>query len=230
MHTTITTPFTDQLIDHDTHSGIDHGAALATTTFFSGTGLVINDDRTAFDFSELTLNGIQFIAVVNSYSFGKCNPVVFLGFVGNHLNFDGTFCTHALCNLNHRMTFCAFTHTLSTGHGNRIVVQNFVGDVDPGSNALTNGQNAAVKISPITDVGKHMFFIAEMLLTNPGCSFAAHLGKAHGAAIHPQTHEVTANACHGARPLRHFGTGVVWATRAKPRHAIGIRVQRQTVL
>ena len=198
MHTTITTPFTDQLIDHDTHSGIDHGAALATTTFFSGTGLVINDDRTTLDLPKLTLNGIQFIAVVNCHSFGKCNPVVFFGFVGDHLNFDGTFSTHALCNLNYRVTFCAFTHTLSTSHGNRIVVQNFVGDVDPGSDALTNGQNAAVKISAITDIGENMFFIAEMLLANPGRSLAAHLGKAHGAAIHPQAHEMTANARHGA--------------------------------
>ena len=43
-----------------------------------------------------------------------------------------------------------------------------------------------------------MLIVAEMLLTNPGRTFAAHLGKADSAAVHPQAHEVTTNARHGA--------------------------------
>jgi len=100
------------------------------------------------------------------------------------------------------VTFGALTHALPTCHGNGIVVQNFVGDIHTRSNALANSQNTAVKISAVTDVGKHMFFMAEVLLANPGRAFAAHLGKAHGAAVHPNTHEMATNAGHGPR-VRH---------------------------
>ena len=95
------------------------------------------------------------------------------------------------------MTFSSLTHALPTGHGDSIVVQNFVGDVDASRNALPDGQDTAVKIGAIANVGKHMFFVAEMLLPNPWCAFTTHLRKAHGAAVHPDTHEVTTNTGHG---------------------------------
>ena len=75
-----------------------------------------------------------------------------------------------------------------------------------------------------------MFFVAEVLLANPGRAFAAHLGKAHGAAVHPNTHEMATNACHGTRAFRHLGTGVVRAARTEPGHAICRRVKHQTIL
>ena len=55
---------------------------------------------------------------------------------------------------------------------------------------------------------------AERLLAHPRHAFAAHLGKAHRGAIHPDGHEVAANARHRPRAFGHFGAGSkLWAAR-----------------
>ncbi len=113
---------------------------------------------------------------------------------------------------------------------NRVVVQNFVGDVHACGNALTDGQDATVKISAIANVGKHMFFIAEVLLANPRGTLTAHLRKANGAAVHPNAHKVAANARHGPRAFGNFCAGVVGTTRAEPRHSVCRWIENQTVL
>ena len=128
------------------------------------------------------------------------------------------------------MSFSALSDRLTTGHGNRIVVQNLVSDVDASGNALADGQDAAVKISTITDVGKHVFFVAEVLLANPRRALTPHLRKANGAAVHPHAHEMTTNARHGARTFGNFGAGIVGTTRAEPRHAICRGIEHQAVL
>ena len=123
------------------------------------------------------------------------------------------------------MALGGFAHALPTGHGHRVVVQNFVSDVDPSGNALAHRQHAAVKVSAVANVGKHVGVVAERLLAHPGHALTTHLGKACGAAVHPKRHEVTTNAGHGARAFGHAGAGVVWATRAKPGLAIGLDLQ-----
>ena len=61
-----------------------------------------------------------------------------------------------------------------------------------------------------------MLVVGKRLLPDPGHALAAHLGKARGGAVHPDGHEMAANAGHGARALGHLGAGVVRAARAKP--------------
>ena len=230
LNATIATAFTHQLIDHHANGRINHGAALAATALFSSACLVINNDSTTFYFAQFTLNGIEFITMMDQHTFSQSNAVVLFGFICDHFDHDGTFCTHALCNLNNAVPFSAFSDTLTTRHGNRIVVQNFVGDVDASSNTLADGQDAAVKISAIANVGKNMVFVAEMLLANPRRSLSAHLRKANGAAVHPHAHKVAANARHGTRAFWNFCAGVVGTTRAEPRHAVCRWIENQTVL
>ena len=86
---------------------------------------------------------------------------------------------------------------LATGHRNRIVVENFVGDVDARSDAGANRQQARVVISPVTEIRKNVLLVGERRLTNPRHALAAHLCE-RARAIHPHGHIVTADARDGA--------------------------------
>ena len=83
-------------------------------------------------------------------------------------------------NLPNRVPFRALTDPLAAGHGYRVVVQNFVGDVDPGSNRLANRQQSAMKVSAIAQIGKNMRVGGERLLADPGHALTAHLRETHG--------------------------------------------------
>ena len=84
-----------------------------------------------------------------------------------------------------------------------------------------------MEIGAVAQVGKNVLVGAERLLAHPRHAFAAHLGKAHRGAVHPDGHEVAADARHGPRAFGHFGAGVVWTARAEPGLAVGIGSQRQ---
>ena len=114
----------------------------------------------------------------------------------------------------------ALTHALATGHGDGVVVEHLVGDVDPGGNALANGQQAAVEVGAVAQVGKHMGVGGERLLPDPGHALAAHLAEGAGGAVHPDRHEMAANAGQRAGTLGHPGAGVVRAAAAKPGRAL----------
>ena len=73
-----------------------------------------------------------------------------------------------------------------------------------------------MEIGAVAQIGKNVLVVGKGLLPDPRHALAAHLGKARGGAVHPDGHEMAANAGHGARALGHLGAGVVRATRAKP--------------
>ena len=235
LRAAVATALAHQLVDEHPLGRVDQGAALAAAAFFGGAGLVVNDDGAALDLAQLALHPIERIAVLNRNALGQpqggaggavgAHAVVFVGLVGDDDDAPRPFGAHAVGDLDHRVAFWGFAHALTAGHGHRIVVQNFVGDVDPGGNALAHRQHAAVKVSAVANVGKHVGVVAEGLLAHPGHALAAHLGKAGGAAVHPQRHEVTTNAGHGARALGHAGAGVVRTARAKPGLAIGLDLE-----
>ena len=216
MHTAVATAFTHQLIDNHALGRVYQAAAFAPAAFLGSAGLVVNDDGGAFDLAKLALNTVKLVAVLHAHAVGQLHPFVFIRLVGHHNDLNRAFGTHALGNLHHGMAFRALPHLLAAGHGDGVVVENFVGDVDPRSNALAHRQHAAVEVGAIAQVGEHVLVVAERLLPHPGHAFAAHLREAHRSAVHPDGHEVAANAGHGARALGHFGGGVVRAARAKP--------------
>ena len=221
LHAAIATAFTDQLIDDDAFGRVHHGAAFAAPALFSGASLVVNDDGAALDPTQLLLRGIQRVAVAHRDALGQRHALVFFGLVGDHHNFGGSLGPHGHGDLHHRVPFGPLADLLPTGHRNRVVVQNLVGDVHACRDGLAHGQQAAVEISAITQVGKHMLVVAKRLLPDPRHALAAHLGKTGRAAIHPDGHEMAANTGHGPRSFRHFGGCVVRTTRAEPGLAIG---------
>ena len=158
--------------------------------------------------------------MVHGHALGQHHAVVLLGLIGDHHDFDGPLGPHALGNLHHAVAFGTLTDLLAAGHGNGVVVQNFVGDVDAGRNALAYRQQTTVEVGAVAQVGKHVLVVAERLLPHPWHALATHLGEAHMVTVHPDGHEMAANASHGARAFWQLGAGVVRTARAKPRLAI----------
>ena len=198
LHTAIAATLTHQLVDDHALGGIDQRTPLAAPALFSGAGLVINDDRGALDLPELTLNAVQLVAVLNGNTLGQASDrLVFLGFIGHDDDFYRALGPHRLSDLHYRVALRALAHLLAAGHGHRVVVQNLVGDVHPGGNALAHCQHAAVKVSAVAEVGKHVLLNAEGLLAHPGHALTPHLGESHRGAVHPDGHEVAANTRHG---------------------------------
>ena len=120
--------------------------------------------------------------------------------------------------LRHRQ---AAINWLAAGHGNGVVIQNFVGDIDACCHGLANRQAAGVKIRAVAEVLKNVFILGKGRLPYPGHPFAAHLGKGDcGPRGHPGTHIMAANAAKGDAALGHLGRGIVRAARTVMRRAI----------
>ena len=153
----------------------------------------------------------------HAHAVDQGDALVLLGFVGDDNNLGRPFGAHRLRYLHHRMAFGTLADLLPAGHRDGIVVQDLVGDVHAGDDALSHGHHAAVEIGSVADVGEYMLFRTKGLLPNPGDALAAHLGEAHGAAVHPGRHEVATDTGGRARAFGHLGAGVVRAARAEPR-------------
>ena len=110
---------------------------------------------------------------------------------------------------------------MPAGHGDRVVVENLVGDIDPGRDRRAYRQQARVEVGTVAQVLKYVLVIGERRLAEPGRTFATHLGKGDGAPIHPGRHVVATDAAVGTAALGQHRRGVVRASRAKPGFALG---------
>jgi hypothetical protein len=113
---------------------------------------------------------------------------------------------------------------LAAGHGDRVVVQDLVGDVDLGRDRRADRQDARVEVGAVAEVGEHVLLVGERRLADPGRAFRAHVREGRGLAVHPQHHVVAADAGQRARAFRHLGRGIVRAARAEVRRAVGFRI------
>ena len=150
LHAAVAAAFADQFVNHHARGRVHQGAAFAAAALFGGAGLVVNNDGGAFDFAHHALHRVQAVAVLYSYTFGQAfDTIVFFGFVGHHHNALRTFGAHALRDLDHAVALGAFADLLAAGHGHRIVVQNFVGDIYTRRNRLAHRQQAAMEVRAI---------------------------------------------------------------------------------
>src|SRR5712671_2789021 len=74
-----------------------------------------------------------------------------------------------------------------------------------------------MEISPVADIGEYVRAFGKRRLTDPGRAFGAHVRERRGVAVHPDRHEVAADAGHGAAALGNLGRSVVRAARAEVR-------------
>ena len=119
---------------------------------------------------------------------------------------------------------------LTAGHGDRVVVEDLVRDVDARRDGGADRQNAGVEVGPVAEIGEDVLLVGERRLTDPGHAFAAHLGEGLRPPVHPRRHVMAADAGHGAAALRHHGGGVVRAAGAEERLALHQRLPRLGVL
>ena len=217
----IAAAFAHQFIDHDAFGRIGEGAALATAALLGRAGLVVDHDRSAFDFPQRALHGVEFIAVIHHHArrqpglnFGD---LILFRFIGHHHHFFHAFRMHLLGN--HRHADRA-VYRLAASHGDRVVEENFVGDIDATGNGRANRQQARVVVSTVAQVGKDVLHFGEWLNAHPRHALAAHLREGHGHfRPDPGRHVVAADTRQCFGTFRHFGRGVVRAARAERRDA-----------
>ncbi len=222
---TIAAAFAHQRIDHHPLGRIDQFAALATATLFGRAGLVEDQDRHAFDGTQMLLHCVQFATIVKRDLRRKqvASPRPLADVVADHRNLMNAFGAQLMCNVGHGERA---VHRLPAGHRHRIVVENLVGDVDASGDRLPDRQRAAMEIRAIAQVLEHMRGAGKRCLPRPRHPFAAHVGEGVGGAVHPGHHVVATDAAQRARAFRHGGGGVVRAARAVMRHARELRARQ----
>lgn len=133
--------------------------------------------------------------MVHGHALAQLHAIVFLGLVGDDDQFAHAFGEQAVHDLQHRMAFGPLAHALTARHGYGVVVEHLVGDVGAGRDALADGQQPAVEIGAVAQIGEDMGLCGERRLAHPGHALAAHLREGAGAAVwHPGGHVVAADA------------------------------------
>ena len=110
---------------------------------------------------------------------------------------------------------------LPSGHCHRIVVEDFVSNIDLGRDGGTNRKNPRMEVCSITKILKDMLRIGKGCLAYPGSTLTAHLGKRVCFPIgHPGRHVMTADSTQCMTTLGYFSRCIVGATRTKMRHSL----------
>ena len=203
FHAAIAAAFADRRIDESALCRIDHLAALATTTFFGGAGLIKNNNRGAGDFAQTFLHVVELVAM-QKFDAARENfrLAPFVDVIAEHDDGLHAFATNLMCDIRHGQ--CSINR-LAAGHCDRIVVQNLVGDVDLRGNRLANRQRTGMEIGTVTQILEHVFFIGKRRLAAPGRAFATHLRKRIGLAIHPGHHVMATDTAKRTRTFRYHG-------------------------
>ncbi len=104
---------------------------------------------------------------------------------------------------------------LAAGHRDGVVEQDLVGDVDAGRGGSADRQRARVVVGAVAQILEEVAAGGKGRFADPLRPFAAHLGEALGLPVHPQRHEVAADASSRPCPLGHHGGGRVRAASAE---------------
>ena len=153
---------------------------------------------------------------------------IFVRLVGDDDDAARAFGQHLMRDLRHGHR--AF-HRLAAGHGDRVVVENLVGDIDAGGGGGADRHQAAMGIGAVAEILENVALGGERRLPDPVDAFAAHMGQRRGVAVgHEQRHAVAADAGHGAAAFRHPRRGVVRTARAEKRRALDARYRRRRPL
>ena len=144
LHAAVAAAFADGRVDHHAPRRIgEYGLArfvlLAPAALLGGAGLVVYQHRDAGDLAQHALDRIELVAVVHGDAVRQAHLRIVLGLVGHHHHLARALADHLLHDLRHRQ---AAVHRLAASHRNRIVVQNFIGDIGARRHRLTDCQRA----------------------------------------------------------------------------------------
>ena len=179
----------------------------------------VDERAAALGIAQLQLHRLQLIAMRDADpGSGLAEAAIEVRLIGDQRNaFEalGAQLLHDL--LNRELSIDGLT----PGHGDGVVIENLVGDVDAGGHGCSNRQQAGVEIGAVAKVLEHVFRFGKRRLAEPGRPFTAHLGKGFGAAVHPSRHVMAADTAVGHAAFGHDGGRVVRTARAKPGFALG---------
>ncbi len=151
--------------------------------------------------------------MVNRCARGKLIAcAVLLGFVGHDGDAFDSFVIGLVGNL---VNVQLPVDRLPASHGDGVIEQQLVGDVDAGAHGRPDCQRSRMEVRAVPEVLKNMPGFDKGLLTDPGHSFTTHLAKGIGLSVHPGDHIVAAYAALSTTALGDFGGRIVRASRAK---------------
>src|SRR5205814_1146140 len=214
------------------HRLVDDGAdrrvrvcvALAAAALFRGAGLVVDQRRDAGHLAQLSLHPVELVAVADRHARGPIGSRrVFLRLVG-----DDDDRLHAfrgeLARDDRRVERAVVT--LSAGHRHRVVVEDLVGHGDLRRHGGADRQQPGMEVRAVAEIGEDVLLVGEGRLADPRRAFGPHVREGRRAAVHPDRHEVAADARRRAAAFRNARRGVVRAARAE----IGLAYRRDARL
>ena len=107
---------------------------------------------------------------------------------------------------------------MAAGHGDSIIVENFVGDIDLGGDTSADSQQTGMKIRTVTHILEHMARFGEWEMPYPVRALAPHMGMGVGVSVHIGSHVVTTNPTLPSAAFRQLGRRVVRTARTEIRH------------
>ena len=220
LHAAIAAALADQFVDDDPPVGVRKGAALAPPALFGSAGLVVEQDRYALDIAQLPLHEVEIVAMMERRAGGKLRSVaVFVRLVGDDGDALDAFRPHLPGD---HVDGEIALQRLAAGHRHGVVVEDLVGDVGIARNREANApappnarrcrRRDSGRCGRACENGAWPIHCAP---SPPIC------GEADGRAVHPQRHEVAADAGAGERAFGHLGRGIVRAARAEIGRARG---------
>ncbi len=217
-HAAVAAALADALVDEHAPGRLGQQALLAPAAQLGRAGLVVDQQGHAGHFAQFALHRVELAAVVKARAARKLGgaAAVLGDVVADHGDAPGALGLDLARDLGHAELA---VDRLATGHRDRVVVEQLVGDVRARRDGLPDGQQPGVEVGAVAEVLEDMRLAREARMRDPVDALAAHLDQPAGAALHPAGHEVAADAGQRARTLGHLRAGVVRAARAEVRLA-----------
>ena len=174
LHAAIAAAFADQRVDEDALVGIGDLAALAAPALFGRAGLVVDQHRDARIVAQLA-SAPRRARRGDGWSTpgGKSVPVgVFLAARRPRRRSLHAFGGELAGDLRHGQVA---VDRLAAGHGDRVVEQHLVGDVDLGRDGGADRERAGVVIGAVAEILEDVLRSVNGACADPGRALAAHL-------------------------------------------------------
>ena len=216
LHRTIAAAFAHGRIDDHAASRILHRSSFAAAAFFGSTGLDEYDCGRALYLAQRSHDRVELVAMRGLGARRNLGSRIDGGIFRNEIDFADAFRVQLEGHLLRRQVA---VDVLAAGHRGRVVVENLVGDVGAGGNGLADRETAGMEVGAVAEIGEHMLFLGKGRHAHPRHALASHVGVGLGIAVHPERHEMAADAGEGAAAFGHLGRSVVRTAGAEIRRA-----------
>src|SRR5690606_19176971 len=213
LRAAVAAAFAHHLVDHRAHGRIGELVALAAAALLGGARLVVDERRDARRVAQLALHAVELVAVANRDAFGPARALRVLARLVGHDN-DGLHALGRELARDHGRVERPVV-ALAARHGHRVVVEDLVGHVDLRRDGGADGEQAGVEVGAVAEVREDVLLFGEGRLADPRRALRTHVREGGGVPVHPDGHEVAADAGGGAAAFGNAGRSVVRAAGAE---------------